>query len=139
MFQVTARGFAEATTRLNAVANGSWLVPLATRVRIALHNQHVRRIATEKKDPDGRRWAKLSPSTLARKRGSMLVETGRLLGSLTSQQTGLIVREGNQAAPYNVFIQGGTRKMPARPYMGIGNPGLKEIEKICRDFIRARL
>lgn len=139
MFQTTLREFAEATARLNAVANGTWLLPLATRLRIALHSQHTRRIAAEKRDPDGRPWKKLASSTLVRKRGSMLVETGRLLGSLTSEQTGLIVKEGNQAAPYNVFIQGGTQKMPARPYMGIGNPGLKEIEKICRDFIRARL
>jgi phage gpG-like protein len=115
------------------------LTPLATRVRVLLHAQHERRIATEKTDPDGRAWPPLAASTLRRKRGSMLVETGRLLGSLTSRQSGLTVTEGNQAAPYNVFINAGTRKMPARRYMGIGADGQREITDACVQLIRRRL
>lgn len=115
------------------------LDPLARRVRILLHNQHERRIATEKTDPDGAPWPPLAASTLRRKRGSMLVETGRLLGSLVSRQDGLMVSETNQARPYNVFINAGTRRMPARRYMGIGSDGRHEIEQACMDMIRRRI
>lgn len=112
---------------------------IATRIRIVLHNQHERRVATEKTDPDGNSWEELSDYTLARKRGSMLVETGRLLGSFVSEQSGLIVTEDNQAAPYATYHQTGTRKMPARPFMGIGKEGIDEIMDACTAMIARRL
>lgn len=112
---------------------------IARRIRAVLTNQHTRRVAVEKTDPDNGAWAPLAPSTLARKRGSMLVETGRLLGSFVSEVSGLTVTLDNQADPYAVFHQTGTEFMPARPFMGMGEDDIDEIMDACLAMIERRL
>lgn len=137
MIEVQLRGFTELRARLNRLAGG--LEPLATRIRARVVNMHQRRVATEKTDPDGRPWPPLAASTLSYKRGTMLVETSRLLGSFTSTQSGLTVTVSNQAIPYNMFHQFGTKRMPRRRFMGLGAKNITEIQQTCRNFILERL
>ena len=70
--------------------------------------------------PEGEGWAGLAASTLARKSGKILHETGALAGSisvLSVSSTQATV--GSSGVAYGIYHQMGTGKMPARRFIGI--------------------
>lgn len=81
-------------------------------------------------DPDGRPWQPLAASTITQKTsGTKLRETGRLFNSI-----GYDVR-GDEArifttVEYAPYLQLGTRKMVARPFLGFSNRDKREINGI---------
>lgn len=89
-------------------------------------------------DSDGRSWPPLSPFTIARKgHDTILVETGAMRASLTRKtsdairdvftdgpQPGLVFGTGDEKAPFHQY---GTRKMPARPPVGMTDERLDDI------------
>ena len=86
--------------------------------------------------PDGKPWAQLKPSTLKRKKsGAILRETSALIGSIQfagATNSGATVIAGTD---YGIYHQFGTRKMVARPFMGISPAHEQQIEKIFEDYL----
>lgn len=69
-------------------------------------------------DPRDRKWVDLKPATWARKRTrKILTETGRLRRSIrvTGNRSGITIQANTEYAKY---LQFGTSKMPARPFIG---------------------
>ena len=82
-------------------------------------------------DPDGKPWAALKPSTLARKKtNAILRETATLANSITSSSAGLI-GQVSASTEYGIYHQTGTRKMAQRKIIGISEsrhvPKIKQI------------
>lgn len=81
-------------------------------------------------DPDGRPWKPLTASTIAQKSsGTKLRETGRLFNSI-----GYDVR-GDEArifttVDYAPYLQLGTQRMEARPFLGFSARDVREINGI---------
>ena len=84
-------------------------------------------------DPDGKPWAPLKPSTLRRKKTTAILrETGALAASIAMEGP-----VGNQVRvvagqAYGIWLQTGTRKMVARPFLGISEE--RHIPKIRKIF-----
>ena len=99
-----------------------------------------RRITETKESPAGVPWAQWSTSTmLARMRKGtaargILYDSGNLLNSIQYQIVGKTVQVGvNQAqAPYGIYLQQGTRNMPARPFIGLSPVDQQVINSILR-------
>lgn len=89
--------------------------------------------------PDGGKWAPLSPATVRRRRGGpahrILQDTGMLRQSvvkrLESDRT-VIVGARAQYAPYHQF---GTRRLPARPFLGVSQEARQEILDAIHDWL----
>lgn len=78
------------------------------------------RISDDKFDPDGEPWAPWSQSYEESGRGlSLLENTGRLRKSFRVKSSTRTMTVENRA-PYAKYHQRGTRRMPARPFMGWG-------------------
>jgi phage virion morphogenesis protein len=84
------------------------------------------RIQVTKTDPNGVPWRPMAVSTIQQRMrkgtiaSGLLNDTGGLLNSISFQQTndGLAVVA---SAAYATYLQNGTTKMPARPFMGWSN------------------
>lgn len=98
-----------------------------------------RRISGEKTSPDGRRWAPLKASTVARKgNANIMIHHGRLLGSSAfSADANHLVLGVN--VPYAGFHHTGTRKMVARPSVGFSRENESELERVMAAFVRQQL
>ena len=86
----------------------------------------------------GDAWKKLSPATLAMRRGTtaqILVDTGRLRKSIVAIITGRKTVAVGTSAKYGAYHQFGTKHMPARPFLGFDKRGEKEIELIMKRWI----
>ena len=94
----------------------------------------------DEKDPDGKPWAPLKPSTLRQKKtNAILRETSTLAASITflpPTQDSVRVVAGVE---YGVFHQTGTKKMVARPFLGINNADVEAIKGIFSDHIQGTL
>lgn len=118
----------KASAALNAFAVAGTYSLMKT-LGTLVEGQTKRRIAAEKRAPDGTPWAPLKPSTIARRRKgskSILQDTGRLLGSIshTASRNRAII---GTSVEYAGFLQGGTKNMVARPFMGISAQNMVEI------------
>ncbi len=88
----------------------------------------------------GGAWADLAPSTKkARakkgKTGRKLQVTGMLLGSLTKQTTATEALLGTNKK-YARYLNDGTKRMPARPFMVIQEADKQEFGKTVEDYFR---
>ncbi len=95
-----------------------------------VEGQTKRRIASEKTSPDGNAWPPLKARS-----GSILVDTGRLLGSISHTSTSNEAIVGTNVF-YGPFHQYGTRKMPARPFMGVSAPNMDEIRRAVDAWVQ---
>lgn len=95
-----------------------------------------RRIAETKTAPSGKKWDRLTPATLKAKKGkgSILVEHGNLLGSITHEAAKDSVIVGSVMG-YAVHLQQGTRKMPARPFLGLSSQDYQDIDELLADWL----
>lgn len=85
-------------------------------------------------------WQDLAPSTKkARakkgKTGRKLQVTGQLLASLTTQATNDSAMLGTNKK-YARFLNDGTKKMPARPFMVIQEADVREFTEQVQDYFR---
>lgn len=89
--------------------------------------------------PDGP-WAPLKESTLKRKKKgtAILVETGRLRGSITHNVVGDTAYIGTPVF-YGSYHQFGTRKMVARPFLGLTAEEGDELEQVLAAYIESVL
>lgn len=86
-------------------------------------------------DPEGKRWAELKPSTLARKQsGAILRETSTLVNSISSRsdRTSGTVEAGTD---YALPLQRGTGRMPARQFMGVSEPQEQAGQRIFERWV----
>jgi len=85
-------------------------------------------------------WPELAASTLKRKggKGSLLIDTGALAQSIAAgSPQGSTVEVGTDR-PYAPYLQHGTRKMPARPFMPWTEEALSpEGERAVREALEA--
>jgi phage gpG-like protein len=93
-------------------------------------------------DPEGNRWAALAPSTIVKKQRmgypmTILTATGDMWRSLRVVFTDKFA-EITITAPYSIFHQEGTSKMPQRKILGINKKILDYATKIIRGYIRGR-
>lgn len=99
------------------------------------------RIRSTKVDAEGRQWAPWSFATMRQRRREgtssrgLLYRTGRLLNSIRyriSEKTLTIFSN----LPYADFLQRGTSKMPARPFLGWTKDSLNRIKQQMTEALR---
>lgn len=91
---------------------------------------------TGEHDPDGRPWAPLAASTLARKKTSTkLRETGAMAAANRLYVGGKTARIKN-SIDYAIWHQTGTKRMPQRQFLGISESRhVPNIQKIFQSWI----
>lgn len=98
------------------------------------------RIRNTKTDPEGQPWAPWSMATIranAGRGGSLLFRTGALLDSIQyriSEKTLTIYSN----VGYSKYLQFGTPKMPARPFLGWSRDNINRIKQILKDACNDR-
>lgn len=103
-----------------------------------------REIETGKHDPEGHPWAPWSDDTAnaRRRRGNaargILYDEGTLLHSMSVQVGAASVVIGTEV-PYAEYLQDGTRRMPARPFLGWGEGAEQEAEHTMIEYLEAAL
>lgn len=96
------------------------------------------RIRNSKTDPEGQPWAPWSMATIRANKnrgGSLLFRTGTLLNSIEyriSEKTLTIYSN----VGYAKYLQFGTPKMPARPFLGWSRESINKIKKILQDAVK---
>ena len=136
MITFAMQGFEHATLRVSRLAQ---LAPdqLLTVLGNQVRSQTLRHFEQET-GPAGK-WAGLRPSTVRRKRGGqrqILSDTGRLRGSISAVIGAHEVEVGTNVF-YGKFHQYGTRKMVARPFLGLTDGDSDELERTVDAFIRS--
>lgn len=99
-----------------------------------------RRIRTTKEGPDGKSWAAWSYSTMKARQRSGTAARGILyLSGLLYRSFKMITTnkkmEIKNTAGYAGYLQNGTSRMPARPFLGFGKSSKKRIEKLFKEHI----
>lgn len=103
-----------------------------------------RRLYLEQRDADGNSWAPLAESTIQRKEhAAILVDSGRMYESLTTPdgtqdtiwQTGKTWLRFGTSVPYAHFHQTGTKRMPARPHVGVDQLAADMIARILGEAV----
>lgn len=138
--------FAPLSGRLLELATRlSDLTPVMGAMGGVVESSTRRRLSESKTAPDGTRWAPLSDATLARKtnkrgkvRGSLLVDTGSLLSSITHvpARDSVIIGSGQM---YAAYLHEGTRRMPARPIFGLSEEDIHDLEALLEDYLSGSL
>ncbi len=135
--EIEISGLADAINRLGALTQPSRKGEALSIVGALLETQSRNRIAKEKRAPGGEPWKAWSPGYAAsRHHGqSLLRAEGNLLDSLHWQLNGDTVEEGSNLVYAAIQQDGGTRDMkpgpaaiPARPYLGLSDANVIEIE-----------
>lgn len=107
----------------------------------ALLEEAHNRIQKKKKGPDGTPWAPWASSTAKARRRSGTASTGLLLNSgALDQSLGYKVSgpkvSVSTTSPYARYLQNGTSRMPARPFIGLGKVEERAIESIWKKWIK---
>lgn len=122
-----------------------------TRKMAGVLRQESKRAFDNEESPEGEKWPALDPKWKAlRHRGGFwyqgtyqkqgytgptLQMSGELMTSLSTNYNDTQVWIGTEE-PYGKFHQEGTKHMPARPFMGIGDDGLEELKFILHRELR---
>lgn len=93
-----------------------------------------RRIQSTKKDVDGKAWRPWSTSTRKRHSGhSLLKDTGAMLNTIkllgANNEEALVAA----AVPYSGFQHEGTKTIPAREFLGLGDEDEKAVAAVFED------
>lgn len=99
------------------------------------------RIAQEKRSPDGVAWRPWSLATLRQRSregtlaGGLLNRTGALINSIAFKLT-----QGTltvfSSATYAKYLQLGTSRMPARPFIGWSQQGVNSVREYIKSFTK---
>ena len=135
LIQTHVSGFGQVEHAVNRLMNLS-TVQLARALGETVQRQTRRRIASTKTSPDGKKWAPLKPSTVARKgNANIMIHTGKFLGSIGMVSSTHHAEVGSSIF-YAKFHHSGTRKMPQRDAIGLGAQDISECQKICIQFMQ---
>jgi len=99
------------------------------------------RIAQEKTSPDGIPWRPWAMATLRQRAregtlaGGLLNRTGALINSIQSKLSGssLIIFS---SATYAKYLQLGTNRMPARPFLGWSPEGVNRVRAYLKELTK---
>lgn len=130
--------FRNALAKLAAVGRNA--LPLFTEIGSALEASTRERFETGR-SPDGVPWVPVTEATRARKRNPrILVERGDLLNSIAFEAGGDFVQIIAGPTDYAATHQFGRPEVniPARPYLGLSEADLREIDEATGDYV-ARL
>jgi phage gpG-like protein len=103
------------------------------------------RILSSKESPSGEQWAPwaVGYSKYRERQGNeeqgLLYDKGRLLASIIGVATRTRVEIKSVGVPYSSFIQDGTSRMPARPYLGWSEVSLASLEQDAYDLLAMEL
>lgn len=94
----------------------------------------------EERTPEGEKWAALHPKTKQAREnrgydGKILQVRGDLVASLNLDYGDDFAMIG-AAEPYGQYHQSGTKFMHARPFLGLGQSGQKEIRQIISNSFK---
>lgn len=99
------------------------------------------RIATEKRSPNGQPWAPWALATLRQRTregtlaGGLLQRTGGLMNSIAYKIT-----QGTltifSSATYAKYLQLGTGRMPARPFIGWNAQGVNRVREYLKGILK---
>lgn len=135
MIRIDVVGLDRAIAAMELITSGRWRERAVYAGAIMIQGQTQRRIAVEKTSPSGGAWAPLAPATVARKgTNNILVDTGRLLGSIAAHVAGTSATIGTSVA-YAGYLQGGTSRMPAREFLGLSDANAAELERMLASVI----
>lgn len=137
--------FAPIAARLNrlSVQLGN-LRPVMGGIGGILATSTADRIRESKTAPDGSPWAEWTERTRAMRtddkgkvRGSLLLQSGMqggLLRSITyeASKDSVVVGSGKH---YAAYLQQGTRRMVARPFLGLSAQDYRDIDELLADFL----
>lgn len=125
---------------LDKVANPQ---PLLEEVGKSLQSSTRQRIRDTKVSPNGAAFAPWSFATArARERdgtagGGILYRSGRLHDAIQYQVNDRQVTVGvDSTAPYAKFLQSGTPRMPARPFIGFSEQDLMMIRRVLKAHLK---
>lgn len=103
--------------------------------------QNRRRVFEDNHGPNGEAWPPLNEkyANSPRKKGKkLLVDTGNMGRSIGYEVSGDTAWIGPSAF-YAGYVHGGTKKMPARPFIGVSESNRSEIEKVIEAFMTRAL
>ncbi|WP_304333729.1 phage virion morphogenesis protein [Conchiformibius steedae] len=137
--------FAPIAARLNrlSVQLGN-LRPVMGGIGGILAESTAARIRESKTAPDGSPWAEWTERTRAMRTrkdgtvsGSLLLQSGMqggLLRTITyeASQDSVVVGSGKH---YAAYLQQGTRRMVARPFLGLSAQDYRDIDELLADFL----
>jgi phage virion morphogenesis protein len=122
------------------------LYPLMADIGQYMVRSTQNRILREKKSPKGDRWAELAQSTIDSKgHSSILFLTGDLAKGISVEDvsnTNVTIRSDSE---YGSFHQKGwkhhgrpgrTKRVPARPFLGVSEENKRRIKKMLRDYLQ---
>lgn len=139
MLSIKVTGIDGAISRLQRAQQSLRGGRLMRMVGQTVQGQVRRRITSEKTAPSGAAWAPLKPATIAKKgHSNILIDKRRLVGSVNFRAGGLSTTVGTTPF-YGVFLQSGTRKMVARPFMGLSAANEREVESVVANFVARQL
>jgi phage gpG-like protein len=149
LIRIETVGLQDAMARIHRLTDDGFHTDLLTMCGAKIQEQTTRRFVSTKMSPEGAKWAPIKVSGGGRrgkkkakqKRRStdILVDTGRLMGSIMSSVLNSKQVEVGTNVEYAGYIQGGTRKMVARPFLGVAGPDEPEIENMAAHFIKGVL
>jgi len=91
-------------------------------------------------DPDGNPWKKLVDATVKYKNkyfdGGILEREGHLKNTISFNVNGEESVLVGSPMEYAGFHQEGTRKLPARPFLGMGTDNIDDLQNLIDKFLR---
>lgn len=136
--KIAITGLADANAKMAKLRDGSYKSGMMALCAALIQRQTINRIRSEKTAPDGTPWAPLSRNTRRKRGHGLLVDTGRLLGSIQASNTDTQAIVGTNVN-YAGYLQYGTRKMPARPFLGLSKSNTDEVQQAVENFIKRML
>lgn len=102
-----------------------------------------KRIRDTKQDPDGRPWQPWAMATIRQRqregsiRGGLLYRTGRLASSIAYRISAKTLTIFSKV-PYAKYLQFGTTKMPARPFLGWDKASINRIKELFKQNLEKK-
>jgi phage virion morphogenesis protein len=99
------------------------------KIGFILENSARNRIESTKRDPEGVPWAPWSESYAKTRNGnqSLLMSRGQMLKRLSYRVTTSTTVEVGSRMKYSGYMQDGTKKIPARPFLGMSTDDANDI------------
>ena len=108
---------------------------------VEIETQISERIESTKRDPEGKTWADIADKTrqyLLKHFPSArppLWRTGKLLDTIKSQVSGGVLLTG-ATKEYAGFLQDGTKRMPARPFIGLSTQDIGDLADLIDAWLK---
>ncbi|GBD17574.1 hypothetical protein HRbin27_00056 [bacterium HR27] len=107
------------------------------KVKVNLLDNKVPKVAEQLRPRAGQLVRKAAADITASAKNRAPVDTGNLRNSITWQRAGELTAIVNVGAEYGIYVEYGTRKMRAQPYLGPAvDEVLPELRAALRELVR---